>query len=72
MRLRAVLQGGRRLQDVLRLMERVSKTVLVLMSPEDVTLVANPGAVDSLQTWATLSAVSSCAARRQRLCACFL
>lgn len=60
MRLRAVLQGGRRtsLQEVLRALERVSKTVTVLLSPEEVAFVANPSAVDSLQVWAVLSAVS--------------
>ena len=54
-----MLQGGRRtsLQEVLRALERVSKTVTVLLSPEEVAFVANPSAVDSLQVWAVLSAV---------------
>ena len=53
-----MLQGGRRtsLQEVLRALERVSKTVTVLLSPEEVAFVANPSAVDSLQVWAVLSA----------------
>lgn len=58
MRLRAVLQGGRRLQEVLRALERVSKTVTVLMCPAEIAFIANPNAVDSLQVWAVLAAVS--------------
>jgi hypothetical protein len=58
MRLRAVLHGGRRLQEVLRALERVSKTVTVLMSATEIALVANPNAVESLKVWAVLAAVS--------------
>ena len=58
MRLRAVLQGSRRLQEVLRALERASKAVTVLMSPEEIMIVANPSMVDNLQVWAALAAVS--------------
>ena len=57
MRLRAVLNGGRRLLDVLRALERVSKTVTVLMSPEELAFVANPSTFDNLQVWAVFAAV---------------
>jgi hypothetical protein len=59
MRLRAVLNGGRRLQEVLRALERVSKTVTVLLTPTEISLVANPNAPDSLQVWAVFAAVSA-------------
>jgi len=58
MRLRAVLQGGKRLQEVLRALERTAKMVTVLMCPAEISLVANPNSVDSLQVWASLPAVS--------------
>jgi len=56
MRLRAVLQGGKRLQEVLRALERTAKMVTVLMCPAEISLVANPNSVDSLQVWASLPA----------------
>lgn len=56
MRLRAVLNGGRRLQEVLRALERVSKTVTVLLTPTEISLVANPNSPDSLQVWAVFAA----------------
>jgi hypothetical protein len=70
MRLRAVLNGGRRLQEVLRALERVSKTVTVLLTPTEISLVANPNSPDSLQVWAVFAAVGCLCRACARACAC--
>lgn len=46
--------------QVLRTLDRVSKTITVLLSPTEVAFVANPNSPDSLQVWAVLAAVSEC------------
>lgn len=45
---------------MLRTLDRVSKTITVLLSPTEVAFVANPNSPDSLQVWAVLAAVSEC------------
>jgi hypothetical protein len=60
MRLRAVLSRQRRLLDVVRTLQKVTKDCTMKISPTEVVLAASPGSLTEPQAWASMKSVSHC------------